>query len=62
MAIRELRYEGDEILKKKSREIEVIDDRIKQLAEDMMETMHKYDGLGLAAVQVEICFNKSCYC
>ncbi len=54
MAIRELRYEGDEILKKKSREIEVIDDRIKQLAEDMMETMHKYDGLGLAAVQVGI--------
>ena len=29
MAIRNLRYEGDEILRKKSREIEVIDDRIK---------------------------------
>lgn len=54
MAIRTLRYEGDEILKKKSREIEVIDDRIKQLAEDMFETMHKYDGLGLAGVQVGI--------
>ncbi len=54
MAIRELRYEGDEILKKKSREIEVIDDRIKQLAEDMLDTMHKYDGLGLAGVQVGV--------
>ncbi len=54
MAIRELRYEGDEILKKKSREIELIDDRIKQLAEDMMDTMHKYDGLGLAGVQVGV--------
>ena len=54
MAIRELRYEGDAILKKKSRKIEVIDDRIKQLAEDMFETMHKWDGLGLAAVQVGI--------
>ena len=54
MAIRELRYEGDEILKKKSRKIEVIDDRIKQLAEDMFDTMHKWDGLGLAAVQVGI--------
>lgn len=54
MAIRTLRYEGDEILKKKSREIEVIDDRIKQLAEDMFDTMHKWDGLGLAAVQVGI--------
>ena len=54
MAIRELRYEGDPILKKRSREIEVIDDKIKQLAEDMFDTMHKWDGLGLAAVQVGI--------
>ena len=54
MAIRELRYEGDPILKKRSREIEVIDNRIKDLAEDMFDTMHKWDGLGLAAVQVGI--------
>lgn len=54
MAIRELRYEGDPILKKRSREIDVIDDRIKELAEDMFDTMHKWDGLGLAAVQVGI--------
>ena len=54
MAIRNLRYEGDEILRKKSREIVVIDDRIKELAEDMFDTMHKYDGLGLAGVQVGI--------
>ncbi len=54
MAIRNLRYEGDEILTKKSRPIEVIDDKIKELAEDMFDTMHKWDGLGLAAVQVGI--------
>lgn len=54
MAIRALRYEGDEILKKKSRPIEVIDDKIRELAEDMFETMHKFDGLGLAGVQVGI--------
>lgn len=54
MAIRTLRYEGDEILKKKSRQIDVIDDKIKELAEDMFETMHKFDGLGLAGVQVGI--------
>ena len=54
MAIRNLRYEGDEILKKRSREIEVIDDKIRELAEDMMETMHKWDGLGLAAPQVGV--------
>ena len=54
MAIRNLRYEDDEILKKKSREVEVIDDKIRELAEDMMETMHKWDGLGLAAPQVGV--------
>ncbi len=54
MAIRNIREEGDEILKKKSRPVEVIDDKIKELLQDMVETMHKYDGVGLAAVQVGI--------
>ena len=54
MAIRNIRKEGDEILKKKSREVEVIDDKVKELIEDMVETMHKYEGVGLAAVQVGI--------
>ena len=54
MAIRNLRYEGDEILRKRSREIEVIDDKIRELAKDMMETMHKWDGLGLAGPQVGV--------
>ena len=54
MAIRNLRLEGDEILKKKSREVEVIDKKIRTLIEDMIETMHKYNGVGLAAVQVGI--------
>ena len=54
MAIRNLRLEKDEILKKKSREVEVIDEKLKELANDMIETMHKYNGVGLAAVQVGI--------
>ena len=54
MAIRNIRQEGDEILKKKSREVEVIDDKVRELIDDMIETMHKYDGVGLAAVQVGI--------
>lgn len=54
MAIRNLRYENDEILKKRAREIEVIDDKIKELAADMIETMHKWDGLGLAGPQVGV--------
>ena len=54
MAIRNLRYEGDEILRKRAREIEVIDDKIRELAKDMMETMHRWDGLGLAGPQVGV--------
>lgn len=54
MAIRTIREEGDEILRKRSREVEVVDDKIRQLIDDMVETMHKYDGVGLAAVQVGI--------
>jgi len=54
MAIRNIRQEGDEILKKKSREVEVIDDKIRELIEDMVETMHKHDGGGLGGLQVWI--------
>ena len=54
MAIRILRPENDDILRKKSREIEVIDEKIKELAKDMIDTMHKYSGLGLAAVQIGV--------
>ena len=54
MAIRQIRQEGDEILKKKSREVEKIDEKIQTLIDDMIETMHKYEGVGLAAVQVGV--------
>lgn len=54
MAIRNLRLEGDEILKKTSREIEKIDEKLQILIDDMIETMHKYNGVGLAAVQVGV--------
>lgn len=54
MALRIIRLEGDEILKKKSRPVEKIDDKVRELVKDMIETMHKYDGVGLAAVQVGI--------
>ncbi len=54
MAIRKLRLEGDEILKKKSREVELIDEKLQILIDDMIETMHKYNGVGLAAVQVGV--------
>lgn len=54
MAIREIRLNGDEILRKKSREVEIVDDRIRSILQDMDETMHKSNGVGLSAVQIGI--------
>ena len=54
MAIRIIRLEKDEILRKKSREVEVIDDKIQTLIDDMIDTMYKYNGVGLSAVQVGV--------
>lgn len=52
MAIREIRKDGDDILTKKCRVIDTIDDKIKELGQDMLDTMYKNDGIGLAACQV----------
>ncbi len=54
MALREVRKLGDEILRKKSRNIECVDEKIRILLEDMVETMHHEDGVGLAAPQVGV--------
>ena len=51
MAIREIRKSGDDILSKKCREVEKIDEKIKELGQDMLDTMYKNDGIGLAACQ-----------
>ena len=54
MALRNIRYEGDEILRKKSREIAQVDERTRILMDDMVETMYANEGIGLAAPQVGI--------
>ena len=54
MALRNVRKLGDDILRKKSRKIETINERILTLLDDMKETMYKENGVGLAAVQVGI--------
>ena len=54
MAIRQIRLNGDEILRKKAREVDTVDDKIRELLHDMLETMHKYNGVGLAGPQVGI--------
>ncbi|MBE7022128.1 MAG: peptide deformylase [Ruminococcaceae bacterium] len=41
-------------LRKKSREIKVIDDKIRTLAEDMLETLYAQNGVGLAAPQIGV--------
>ena len=55
MALRQIREEGGEFLRKKSREVEIDDitsEKIQSLIDDMLETMYNYKGVGLAAVQV----------
>lgn len=55
MAIRAIREEGDPILRKKSIEIEKIDERVLQLLDDMMDILKSSkDGVGLAAPQVGV--------
>ena len=54
MAIRNIRYDTDEVLRKRSKEVETIDNKIRELAIDMLDTMYKFDGVGLAAPQVGI--------
>lgn len=55
MALRQIRLSGDEILRKKSRPVEVVDDRIRQILNDMAETMYNTEnGGGLAGPQVGI--------
>jgi len=54
MALREIRLDTDPVLRKKSRVVEKVDDRIRLLVEDMIETMYDADGVGLAAPQVGI--------
>lgn len=50
--ILEIRKYGDPVLRAKGREITTIDDDVKQLATDMLETMVSANGVGLAAQQV----------
>ena len=54
MAIRNLRIEGDPILRKTSKEVKEITPKIVELVDDMLETMYEANGVGLAAPQVGV--------
>lgn len=55
MALRQIRLSDDDILRKKSIAVEVVNDRIRQILDDMADTMYSTgNGAGLAAPQVGI--------
>ena len=54
MAIRNIREIGEEVLTRKCREVTEMTHRIRELIEDMLETMYEANGVGLAAPQVGV--------
>ncbi|MBO6137364.1 MAG: peptide deformylase [Lachnospiraceae bacterium] len=54
MALRKIRVIGDEILAKKSKEVTQMTPKVRELIDDMFDTLYDADGVGLAAVQVGV--------
>ncbi len=54
MSLREVRYLGDPVLREMCREVETIDDDVRALVDDLLETMYAEDGIGLAAPQIGV--------
>ena len=54
MALRQIRVQGDTILEKECRKVDEVTPKIRDLIEDMIETMYDANGVGLAAPQVGV--------
>ena len=54
MALRQIRIMGDKVLEKTCREVTEMTPRLKELIQDMLETMYHAEGVGLAAPQVGV--------
>jgi peptide deformylase len=54
MTIRKILTEPDPFLRKKSQSVEKVDDSIRKVMDDMLETMYEAPGIGLAAIQIGI--------
>ena len=54
MALRKIVIDGDPILRKRARPVDAVDDKIRLILDDMLETMRDADGCGIAAPQVGI--------
>ncbi len=52
--IREIRLFGDPVLREESEPVGEVDDQVRRLVDDLMETMYAADGIGLAAPQVGV--------
>jgi peptide deformylase len=55
MALLNILHYPDPRLRNHAEPIERVDDEIRRLADDMLETMYEAPGIGLAAVQVGVC-------
>ena len=54
MTIRRILTEPDPVLRQKSQPVDKVDDSVKKLMDDMVETMYDAPGIGLAAIQVGV--------
>lgn len=54
MALREILLVPDPVLKQVSTPVEVVDDALRALMDDMLETMYAAPGIGLAAIQIGV--------
>ena len=54
MTIRRILTEPDPVLRQKSQPVDKVDDSVRKLMDDMVETMYDAPGIGLAAIQVGI--------
>ena len=54
MSKKNIVIEPDPILRKKSKNLEKVDNELRKLMDDMLETMYSAPGIGLAAVQIGI--------
>ena len=54
MALRKILTEPNEFLRKKSLPVEKVDDELRKIMDDMLETMYAAPGIGLAAIQIGV--------
>src|SRR5678809_935032 len=54
MALREILIVPDPVLKQVSKPVETVDDDLRALMDDMLDTMYAAPGIGLAAIQIGV--------